>query len=165
MIIKMPRTRSPAMTTTSFGNPNIKPPFSTRSGLFVSNASPRKLLLRKFFPPLHVGDSLFVPLDHDLSPFLDRFAVIAARAGTTPHSRHRENHFAGTVLPDRHADGPERTLHPVVFALHRCVGRIHEFHHETEDHPSTREARYRGEQKADDCKQVRMPSEEIARST
>src|SRR5947209_6359246 len=105
MIIKSPRTRSPAIITTSFGNPNIKPPFDP-SGLFVSNASPRKLLLRKFFPPLHVSDSLFVTLDDDLSPFLDRFAIIAARPGTTPDSRHRENDFARAAFPDRHANGP-----------------------------------------------------------
>jgi len=28
------KNEKPAMITTSFGNPNIKPPFSTRSGLF-----------------------------------------------------------------------------------------------------------------------------------
>src|SRR3982074_161053 len=86
MIIKSPRTRSPAMTTTSFGNPNIKPPFDC-SGLFVSNASPRKPLLRELFPLLHVGNSLFIALDDHLGAFLDCYTVIAARPRAPPHSR------------------------------------------------------------------------------
>src|SRR5207245_11049178 len=122
MIIKMPRTRSPAMTTTSFGNPNIKPPFSTLPDCLHRTPVRETFSVRKLLPPLHVGDAPFVALDDDFSSFLDRFAVTAARAGAPPYSRQRENDFTRTVLPDRHADGPERTLHSVVLALHRCVG-------------------------------------------
>src|SRR6266704_36696 len=125
----------------------------------TSNASPEKLLLRKLFPLLHVRDSLLVALDDDLSPLLDGFALIGARARAAPNSRQGKNDFAGPVLADRHADGPHRTLHAVVFAFHRCVSRIHEFHHEAEDDPSSGQACERGKQKAEHSKQVRMPRE------
>src|SRR6266478_681141 len=164
MIIKRPRTRSPAMITTSFGSPNIKPPLE-HSGLFVSNASPRKHSLREFFPPLHVSNPLFIPLDDDFSPLLDRVAVIAARAGAPPHSRQGKNNFAGAARADRHADCAEQTLDPVVLALHRRVGRAHDFHHETEDDESRRQACEGGKQQAEYCEQVRMPGEEIAGAT
>src|SRR6266478_5133496 len=161
MIIKRPRTRSPAMITTSFGSPNIKPPLE-HSGLFVSNASPRKHSLREFFPPLHVSNPLFIPLDDDFGPLLDRVAVIAARAGAPPHSRQGKNDFAGAARADRHTDCAEQTLDPVVLALHRRVRRAHEFHHETEDDKSRSQARDGGEQQAGDCEQVRMPGEQVA---
>src|SRR5260370_38614097 len=106
MIIRIPRTIDPAMITTSFGNPNINPPFNS-SGLFVSNASPGNLSLRKLLPPLHVSDALFVALDEHLSPLLYSFAVIAACAGATADSCQRQHNFARDVLPAGHADGPD----------------------------------------------------------
>src|SRR6266436_2161095 len=148
MIIKSPRTRSPAMMTTSFGNPNIKPPFRPLRTVLIERQS-EKSLLRKLFPPLHVGDSFFVALNHDFGAFLDCFASVGARAGASPHPCQRENDFARAVLPNRHAEGSERTLHTVVFALHGCVGRTDEFHHEAEDHPSSHQAGEGGDQQAD----------------
>jgi len=50
------------------------------------NASPGNSSVRELFPPLHVGDSLFVALDDDFGALLDRFAVIGSRAGATPNS-------------------------------------------------------------------------------
>src|SRR5882762_1110244 len=114
--------------------PEHKASFFDRSRLFVSSTSPRKPLLRELFPPFHIGDSFFVALDHHFGAFLDGSAVIAARSGATANSRQRENNLASAALPDRHADGPERAFHPVVFAFHRRVVRTHEFHHEAENH-------------------------------
>src|SRR5689334_21246664 len=137
MIIKSPRTSDPAMTTTSIGNPNIKTsPFDT-SGLFAACFSPTNSSLRELFPLLHVGNSFFIPFDHHFRAFLDGLPIPAARARTASRPTERKDDFARAILSDGHADGSQRTFHAVVFATHGCVGRLHQFHHELENHPAS----------------------------
>src|SRR5206468_10234310 len=90
-----------------------------------------------------------------------RFAVMRARARATPDSRQGKNNLARAARSDGHADSAERTLDPIVFALHRRIRRAHEFHHEAEDDKSRCQARNCGKQQAEYCAQVRMPREQI----
>src|SRR5260370_31075815 len=84
--IKITRTSSPAPTTTSIGNPNISTFLSSTRPDCLCRTSVQETLLRKFLPPLHVSDPLFIALNDHLGAFLHGLSVIAACACATADS-------------------------------------------------------------------------------
>src|SRR5262249_4637160 len=96
--------------------------------------SPR--LLRELIPFLHVGNSLFVPLDDDFGAFFDGLPVAAARASTASCSAKREDDFARAVFANGHANRRAPPYDARVFAGHGSVADFNELHQEPENHPT-----------------------------
>src|SRR5215471_1825578 len=135
MIIKRTRTSSPAPTRTSIGNPNIRTSLF-HSRLLPSCRSLHKSLLRELLPPLHIGNPAVIARNHHFGAFLNGRAIIASRTCATPRASKREDDFSCAVLANRHAQRSQRPFDAPVFATHRRVGRMHQLHHEFEDHPA-----------------------------
>src|SRR5437867_1970412 len=164
MIIKSPRTSDPAMTNTSIGNPNIKTSPFDPSGLFAACFSPTNSSLRELFPPFYVGDSLLIPLDHHFRAPLDCFAVIAARSRATTCPTERENDFSSAVFANPHTDGSQRPFHSMVFCAHRRIVRLHQLHHELEDHAAREQPRDHRNPERHHGQKMRMPRQQVTRA-
>src|SRR5260370_4848364 len=152
-----PRPRPLPLATQTYD-----PPFSTRTDC-LRRTSVRKLLPRKLFPGLDVGNSLLIALDHHFGALFKRLAILAPRTCTAARACERKNNFAGAVLANGHAYRADGAFHPVVLASQWRV-RMHQLHHELENDAASNQAGDRGNRQRRQRDQMRVSRQQVTGS-
>src|SRR5579883_3446406 len=165
MTITITRTRSPAITTTSFGNPNIHSSFHRPPPKPVSKDRGSPNSRRELDPALHVSDALFIARDDDFGSFIDRLAIFGTSACTAPQAVERKDDFSGAAFANRHAQGSDCAFKAAFVAAHGLVASGDKLDHESKHAPSGSQTGRSRKHENHKSHQSLVPGEQVACSS
>src|SRR5579883_57499 len=165
MTITITRTRSPAITTTSFGNPNIHSSFYRPPPKPVSKDRSSPNSRGELVPALHVSDALFIARDDDFGSLIEWLAIFGTSACTAPQAVERKDDFSGAAFANRHAQCPDCAFEAAFVAAHGLVASGDELDHESKHAPSGNQTDRCGKHENDKSYQSRVACEQVTCSS